>query len=94
MSALVFTYKAVDGMGVPSKGELKASSSDDAKQQLSALGLKPMEVAEKKSAFSADFFSVSSMTLRPWDTSCWETDSLDAPLSSPFDGTPAPSTAL
>ena len=54
MGAAVFTYKALDGAGVPSKGELKASSSDDAKQQLSALGLKPMEVAEKKSAFSAD----------------------------------------
>ena len=34
MGAAVFTYKAVDGVGVPSKGELKGASSDVAKQQL------------------------------------------------------------
>ena len=50
MGAAVFTYKALDGAGVPSKGELKAPSKDAVAEQLSAHGLKPMEVAEKKSA--------------------------------------------
>ena len=36
----------------------------------------------------------SSMIFRPWACSCSVTASLDGPLSSPFDGTPAPSTAL
>ena len=34
MGAAVFTYKAVDGAGVPSKGELKAASADAAKAAL------------------------------------------------------------
>jgi pilus retraction protein PilT len=54
MSTAVFTYKALDGAGVPSKGELKATSKDEAAAQLTALGLKPMEVSEKKSALNAD----------------------------------------
>ena len=54
MGAAVWTYKAVDGMGVPSKGELKGASKDAVTAQLQAQGLKIMELAEKKSAFNAD----------------------------------------
>jgi type IV pilus assembly protein PilC len=54
MGAAIWTYKAVDGAGVPSKGELKASSKDAVKEQLQAQGLKAMEIAEKKSALKAD----------------------------------------
>ncbi len=53
MGAAVWTYKAVDVAGVPSKGELKVTKDSDS-EQLSERGLKVMELAEKKSAFSAD----------------------------------------
>src|SRR3954454_22908798 len=53
MGAAVWTYKAVDGTGIPSKGELKGTQ-DAVKEQLSAQGLKVMELREKKSAFNAD----------------------------------------
>ena len=53
MGVAVFTYKAVDGMGVPSKGELKGSK-DAVTEQLQAQGLKIMELREKKGALSAD----------------------------------------
>jgi type IV pilus assembly protein PilC len=54
MSALTFTYKAVDGMGVPSKGELKAASEELARELLAGQGLKPMELRAKKGALQAD----------------------------------------
>src|SRR3954453_12456103 len=54
MGAAVFTYKAVDGAGVPSKGELKGSSQDVVKEQLAKQGLKVMELTQKKSALKAD----------------------------------------
>ena len=54
MGAAVFTYKAVDGMGVPSKGELKGPSKDAVTEQLQAQGLKIMELREKKGALQAD----------------------------------------
>src|SRR4051812_9995180 len=54
MGAAVFTYKAVDGAGVPSKGELKAASADAAKAALHEQGLKAMELREKKGALSGD----------------------------------------
>jgi type IV pilus assembly protein PilC len=54
MGAAVWTYKAVDGMGVPSKGELKAASKDAVTEQLQAQGLKIMELKEKKGALQAD----------------------------------------
>ncbi len=54
MGAAVFTYKAVDGMGVPSKGELKGPSKDAVTEQLQAQGLKIMELREKKGALQGD----------------------------------------
>src|SRR3954464_1041774 len=54
MGAAVFTYKAVDGAGVPSKGELKGASKDAVKEQLTKQGLKVMELTQKKSAINAD----------------------------------------
>src|SRR4051794_8208908 len=54
MGAAVFTYKAVDGAGVPSKGELKAASAAAAKAPLQEQGLKAMELREKKGALSGD----------------------------------------
>jgi type IV pilus assembly protein PilC len=54
MGAAVFTYKAVDGMGVPSKGELKGASKDAVTEQLQAQGLKIMELREKQGALKAD----------------------------------------
>jgi type IV pilus assembly protein PilC len=54
MGVAVWTYKAVDGMGVPSKGELKAASRDAVTEQLQAQGLKVMELREKKGALQAD----------------------------------------
>jgi type IV pilus assembly protein PilC len=54
MGAAVWTYKAVDGAGVPSKGELKGLSQDAVKEQLAKQGLKVMELSEKKSALKAD----------------------------------------
>jgi len=53
MGAAVWTYKAVDGTGIPSKGELKGTQ-DAVKEQLSEQGLKIMELREKKGALSAD----------------------------------------
>src|SRR3954464_12948923 len=54
MGAAVWTYKAVDGMGVPSKGELKGATKDVVTEQLVAKGLKVMELREKKSGLNAD----------------------------------------
>jgi type IV pilus assembly protein PilC len=54
MGAAVWTYKAVDGAGVPSKGQVKGNSKDAVTQELRAQGLKIMEISEKKSALQAD----------------------------------------
>src|SRR4051794_38956314 len=54
MGAAVWTYKAVDGMGVPSKGELKGATKEAVTEELSAQGLKVMELKEKKSGFNAE----------------------------------------
>ena len=54
MGAAVWTYKAVDGTGIPSKGELKGASVEAVKEQLTAQGLKVMELKEKKGALQAD----------------------------------------
>jgi type IV pilus assembly protein PilC len=54
MGAAVWNYKAVDGAGVPSKGQLKSTSKEDAAQQLRALGLKPMELKEKASGLNME----------------------------------------
>ncbi len=54
MGAAVWTYKAVDGMGVPSKGELKGPTKEAVQDELKAQGLKVMELSEKKTGFNAD----------------------------------------
>ena len=54
MGAAVWTYKAVDGAGVPSKGQIKGPSKDAVSEQLQGQGLKVMELAEKKSVLQAD----------------------------------------
>ena len=54
MGAAVWTYKAVDGAGVPSKGSSRATPRTPSPQQLRAQGLKVMELTEKKSALKAD----------------------------------------
>src|SRR3954464_12221797 len=54
MGAAVWTYKAVDGMGVPSKGELKGATKEVVTEELVAKGLKIMELREKKSGLNAD----------------------------------------
>ncbi len=54
MGAAVWTYKAVDGMGVPSKGELKGANKQAVTDELASQGLKIMELREKKGGFNAD----------------------------------------
>ena len=46
------------------------------------------------SALNADFFSATSIGLRPRADSCCFASSLEDAFSSPLDGTPAPSSAL
>jgi type IV pilus assembly protein PilC len=53
-AAAVWSYKAVDGAGVPSKGQVKGASKDAVTQELRSQGLKVMEISEKKSALQAD----------------------------------------
>ncbi|HEY6886650.1 MAG TPA: type II secretion system F family protein [Solirubrobacter sp.] len=54
MGAAVWTYKAVDGAGVPSKGQVKGATKDAVTEELRSQGLKVMELSEKKSALQAD----------------------------------------
>jgi type IV pilus assembly protein PilC len=54
MSAAVWTYKAVDGAGVPSKGQISGSSKEAVSDQLRGQGLKVMELSEKKTGFNAE----------------------------------------
>jgi type IV pilus assembly protein PilC len=54
MGAAVWTYKAVDGAGVPSKGEIAGASKDAVTELLREQGLKVVTLAEKKGALSAD----------------------------------------
>jgi type IV pilus assembly protein PilC len=54
MGAAVWTYKAVDGAGVPSKGQVSGATRDAVSQELKAQGLKVMELSEKKSVLQAD----------------------------------------
>jgi type IV pilus assembly protein PilC len=53
-AAAVWSYKAVDGVGTPSKGELKGVSKDAVTAQLKAQGLKVMELSEKKTGMSME----------------------------------------
>ncbi len=43
-AAAVWNYKAVDGAGVPSKGQIKGASKDAVTEQLRSQGLKVMEL--------------------------------------------------
>jgi type IV pilus assembly protein PilC len=54
MGAAVFTYKAVDGAGVPSKGQVSGANKDAVTQELKAQGLKVMELTEKQSFLKSD----------------------------------------
>src|SRR5690242_18378090 len=54
MSAAVWSYKAVDGAGVPSKGTINGSSKQDVTDQLRAQGLKVIQLAEKKSGMNME----------------------------------------
>ncbi len=54
MSVATFTYKAVDGAGTPSKGEVKGPSKSVVTEELRARGLQVMELAEKKSGLQVE----------------------------------------
>jgi type IV pilus assembly protein PilC len=54
MSAAVWTYKAVDLAGVPSKGQITGESKDAVSQQLRSQGLKVIALAEKKSGLQME----------------------------------------
>jgi type IV pilus assembly protein PilC len=54
MAGATFTYKALDGMGVPSKGEIAGASKEAVTEALRERGLKVMELAEKKTGFNAE----------------------------------------
>jgi type IV pilus assembly protein PilC len=54
MGAAVWTYKAVDGAGMPSSGEIAGASKDAVTALLREKGLKVVTLAEKKSALNAD----------------------------------------
>src|SRR3954466_4566786 len=54
MSAAVWSYKAVDGAGVPSKGTINGPSKQDVTDQLREQGLKVIQLAEKKSGMSME----------------------------------------
>ena len=54
MGAAVWTYKAVDGAGVPSKGQVTGATKDAVTQELRSQGLKVMELSEKKNVLQAD----------------------------------------
>src|SRR5919199_1399179 len=54
MGAATWTYKAVDGAGVPSKGEIAGASKDAVTDMLREQGLKVVTLAEKKNALNAD----------------------------------------
>jgi type IV pilus assembly protein PilC len=54
MSAAVWTYKAVDGAGVPSKGQITGASKEAVTEQLRAQGLRVMELAEKRTGLNAE----------------------------------------
>ena len=49
MGAAVWTYKAVDGAGVPSKGELKGTSKDAVTEQLQRPGPEGHGAARRRS---------------------------------------------
>jgi type IV pilus assembly protein PilC len=54
MSAATFVYKAVDGAGVPSKGEITGATKQAAIDELRQQGLKVMDLVEKKSGLQME----------------------------------------
>src|SRR5690349_12118458 len=54
MSAAVWSYKAVDGAGVPSKGTITGASKQEVIDQLKTQGLKVLTLAEKKSGMQME----------------------------------------
>jgi type IV pilus assembly protein PilC len=54
MSAAVWNYKAVDGAGVPSKGQITGPSKEAVTDQLRKQGLKVIQLAEKKSGMKME----------------------------------------
>jgi type IV pilus assembly protein PilC len=54
MGAAVYNYKAIDGAGVPSKGQITGASKDAVTEQLRTQGLKVMELAEKKTGMKME----------------------------------------
>jgi len=54
MSVATFTYKAVDGAGTPSKGEVKGPNKNVVTEELRGRGLQVMELVEKKSGLQME----------------------------------------
>jgi type IV pilus assembly protein PilC len=54
VSAAIWTYKAVDGAGVPSKGQVSGPSKEAVTEQLRTQGLKVMDLAEKKTGLQME----------------------------------------
>jgi type IV pilus assembly protein PilC len=54
MAAATFTYRALDGMGVPSKGEISGASKESVTEVLQERGLKVMELSQKKTGLNAE----------------------------------------
>jgi type IV pilus assembly protein PilC len=54
MSGLTFAYKAVDGAGIPMKGEIAGADEVTVRHELKGRGLTVMDLKEKKGALSAD----------------------------------------
>jgi len=54
MAAATYVYKAVDGAGIPSTGEIAGATRDAVTDELKARGLTVMDLKEKKGALSAE----------------------------------------
>ena len=54
MAAATFVYKAVDGAGIPSTGEVVGATREAVTDELKARGLTVMDLKEKKGALQAD----------------------------------------
>ena len=54
MSAATFAYRAVDGAGVPSAGEVTGESLDAVRHLLQTQGLKVMHLQQKKSGMQKE----------------------------------------
>lgn len=59
MSAITFDYKAVDGAGMPAKGQIQGASAEEATALLRAQGMRVSELEERKGALKAEIRLVS-----------------------------------